>query len=92
MSIFRVQELLRQLGDTPQDVANHLLKRQHRGRRDVADACPVANYLTASGMPGCLVGPGCIYRSGGRLIDLPHSVLLFVQQFDAGMHDELLDV
>jgi hypothetical protein len=88
--------LLRDLGDTRDQVAAKLTELGIRGDRNNCLACPVAVYLLRA-CPGAvqvLVGDReaeLIYPAGRtEFVDLPEPVAAFVAGFDDGMYRELV--
>lgn len=92
--------LLGTLGDTEQAVAKTLVAKNIKGRVGLTEHCPIANWLRAE--TGCehvevdvgdvylrynrpgLFGNGFIAHPSGAVDD-------FIDQFDSGMHPDLIE-
>lgn len=81
-------------GMKPDEIAEFLIIRGHRGRPCNADLCPIARYFkTING--SVLVGHNKLYtvleeRPEFEKVDLPESVKLFIGEFDDGRYPELV--
>lgn len=87
-----VTELMRLLGNTPDEVAASLLSRGVTGRRYCGATCPVASYLLTNGQPA-LVGPrltACLCGRTHVCVDTPQPVADFLNRFDAGSYPYLV--
>lgn len=96
----QVRGLLAALGTTTDQIADTLRLGGHVGRRDDGTCCPVARYLTASGVPGLNVMRDDIEDASEAdtwcdpdrwMIPTPGQVSGFVVAFDAGNYDDLHD-
>jgi hypothetical protein len=88
--------LLRDLGDTRDQVAATLTQLGCRGDRNNCLACPIAVYLLRAGLGAVQVLVGdleaeLIYPAGRtEFVDLPEPVAAFVAGFDTGMYEQLV--
>jgi hypothetical protein len=87
--------LLRQLGDTRDQVAATLTQLGCRGDRNDCLGCPIAVYLLRAGLGAVQVLVGdleaeLIYPAGRtEFVDLTPAVIDFVRGFDNGMYEQL---
>lgn len=101
----KVEQALKDLGNTSDEVAAKLLSARCLGERNRIYKCPVAKYVAAltkedgarsvaaSGF-GCLIvqypsAPKDGYLLKEERIDLPQPVREFVRRFDSGAYPEL---
>lgn len=82
--------LLSALGNTPDAIAARLHADGFRGQQDHPFACVLAVYLAANGCKKPLVD-GCFASvNQGPDVRLSPPLQAFVEQFDQGLHPELI--
>lgn len=94
----KVENLLRELGDTPEKVAGTLRQANVRGKIDSVTSCPVAKYLKSRLGRTYTVGVGLNYvdvwadlgEKKTASVELPESVKQFIRNFDAGRYPDLV--
>lgn len=88
----KVEQLLQQLGDTAEEVAQHLRYHGIKGRPCQPGTCPISRYLRANGVYEATTGTR---DAGGKVGDysissnLPPAVKAFVALFDHDHFPEL---
>lgn len=92
-----IRELLGQLGDTSDQIAETLNGRDITGRREDPHCCPIANLIAAS-VAGADKWPAEDFTVGDDCIHTPHGEMYtpdvigdFIGQFDNGAYPELED-
>lgn len=92
MTAEEVLDLLEELGEGGQDVADTLYDLKIKGDRDKAGSCPLANYLRSQGVADARVN--CDELEWGEfreVLALPEGCGDFVVRFDAGAFPDLLE-
>lgn len=88
-----VGELLKGLGETPDEIAAFLRGQGIRGMRTQGLFCPVANYLTGCGYWFVMVASHVIAAleqgSETERVRTPPGVLEFIARFDRGEYPDL---
>lgn len=87
-------EALSWLGDTVEEIADGLRARKVKGRRRVADSCPLANYLrTWFPNPSVWQDVSCVGEETNYYFyaDTPITLFMFASQFDDGDFPDLID-
>lgn len=90
-----IAQLLAELGDTADDVADRLRALGIKGERGVGEHCPIANLLHSNGYEGAEVDTDTIYPEGsfGDVeVDAPEPVEEFIRRFDDGVYLDLIVV
>jgi hypothetical protein len=88
----RVLDLLDELGESGQEVADTLFDLGVKGKRDNTGSCPIANYLRGEGVPDPVVNPDHVeWDSFEESITLPEGCIHFIARFDAGEFTDLLE-
>lgn len=93
----QVRELLAELGNTPDEIAETLRRLSITGDRYLSNSCPVANYLnltTAVHDDRCYVSFSSVrLRGSGRYVAaVPPPVATFARLFDAGDYRDLVEL
>lgn len=86
-----VRRLLRELGDTADEVAEELYTRGHKGLRWEAGACPIFRYLEGKLPAPPMIGPGSVCVGPHLVIGMPEAARQFVRRFDDGLYPHLLE-
>lgn len=88
----RVAELLAELGDTPDAVADKLRALGVKGYRNDCGACPIAAYLAVgTDYAGIEVSGYSVFVDDVRATGLPQSVAGFIRSFDRGVYLDLVE-
>ncbi len=90
----RIEDLLRQLGGTADEVAASLRASGVTGVRGEAQCCPVANYVRSCAPADARILAGtawlCVRRATQHVhMDMPRAVAAFIGSFDAFGYPDL---
>jgi hypothetical protein len=91
----KIEQLLRQMGDTAEKVAQYLHTNGISGIPNHPGYCPVSKYLRANGVESATTG---IRDAGGKVgehwcsADLPSAVKDFVNRFDLGGFPQVKEI
>jgi hypothetical protein len=94
MELDQIKDLLDGLGDTPEQIADKLIRLGITGVKEDSASCPIANYFNSLGYDCCAgITMLCFYEEANewpvRRMLLPEVVSNFVQLFDSGSFPEL---
>lgn len=86
----KIQATLARLGKRPSTVANRLKKLGIKGRRQSADQCPVAQFVSQElGTDCCVDEEECFVSFPYRMARTPPGVSTFIKDFDNGKYPDL---
>jgi len=87
----RVSRLIRELGDTPDQIARSLATRGVKGSPGFGEFCALAEYLRREGYPAA-VGPDIYVYNRGGLYKVEHTraSIGFVFLFDSHFFQDLI--
>lgn len=86
-------EALSWLGDTVEEVAEGLRARGIKGKKNIANACPLSNYLRIwYPNPSVFVNVSCISEEADYyfLDNTPEPCMSFINSFDCGYFPDLI--
>jgi len=95
MSDLTLAQVLAELPDTADGIADRMRALGIKGKRGRSCCCPLANYLVSEGFDQAIVGESWIevlYDSGSVECDTPPVIAEFIDRFDAGVYLDLVEV
>lgn len=87
----RVEQLLAELGDTADAVADRLRALEIKGVRGSDCNCPVAEYLKRAGLTDVSVGDWIFTGQDADELDTPQVIRDFIERFDKGVYLDLVE-
>lgn len=90
MSRTTLEEKLKALPDTPDEIAEFLTARGFSGRRGSCYRCPIANYLGSH--LAVKIDKIILNIDTDQHLEVPEAVSEFICRFDSGRYPKLIEV